>query len=84
VDEGTRDNLVVESAKISNGDVLIDEAQSIIHEMKMRCWTWIMFYGDQIQFRHAYIFLKLNYYVKSFIAYSGLDASQGISTPWKS
>jgi hypothetical protein len=44
VDEGARDNLVVESAKISNGDVLIDEAQSIIHEMKMRCWTWIIFY----------------------------------------
>ncbi|XP_073223144.1 serine/threonine-protein phosphatase 7-like isoform X2 [Cicer arietinum] len=35
VDEGTRDSPVVESTKISNGDALIDEAQSMIHEDEM-------------------------------------------------
>ncbi|CAI8612000.1 unnamed protein product [Vicia faba] len=35
VDEGARDSPVVDSIKISNGDILIDEAQSTMHEDEM-------------------------------------------------
>ncbi|XP_058748949.1 serine/threonine-protein phosphatase 7-like isoform X2 [Vicia villosa] len=35
VDEGARDSPVVDSIKISNGDILIDEAQSMMHEDEM-------------------------------------------------